>query len=66
MPLAPRVAAVTIALALIAAACAATNDRNSRLGTGSDTCLDIGSDCPNSHECCSQFCANGTCVRRER
>jgi hypothetical protein len=66
MPLAPRAAAVSLALALTAAACGAANDRNSRLGTGNDTCLDIDSDCPNSHECCSGVCANGTCVKRER
>jgi hypothetical protein len=65
MPLALRVAAVSSVLAL-AAACGATNNRNSRLGTGSDTCLDIDSDCPNHHECCSGVCANGTCVKRER
>jgi hypothetical protein len=64
MPLALRAAVVLLAIALAAVAC--VTDRNSRLGTGSDTCLDLGSDCPNSHECCSQFCANGTCVRRER
>ena len=65
MPLALRVALASSALAL-AVACGAANDRNSRLGTGSDTCLDIDSDCPNSHECCSGVCANGTCVKRER
>jgi hypothetical protein len=64
MPLALRAAVVLLAIALPTAAC--VTDRNSRLGTGNDTCLDLGSDCPNSHECCSQFCANGTCVRRER
>ena len=33
---------------------------------GRDTCLDLDSTCDDSHECCSTFCANGVCVRRER
>jgi hypothetical protein len=53
------------ALALAAAACAST-DRNSRLGPAGDACLDIDSDCRTSHDCCSNFCANHTCVRRDR
>lgn len=65
MPLALRIALALPALAVAVAACAPT-DRNSRLGSGRDTCLDIDSDCPNSHECCSGFCANGTCVKRDR
>jgi hypothetical protein len=66
MGLALRLAVASSALALAAVACVTSNDRNSRLGTGHDTCLDIGSDCTDSHQCCSAFCANKTCVRVDR
>lgn len=65
MRLALRLAFVWSTLALAAAACAST-DRTSRLGVGRDTCLDLDSDCRTSHDCCSDFCANHVCVRRDR
>jgi hypothetical protein len=64
MPTAPRIA--LFALTVAAVACGALSDRNSRLGSGRDTCLDLDSECTESHQCCSSFCANGVCVKRER
>jgi hypothetical protein len=66
MPLALRVALVSFASFALVVACGASNNRNFRLGTGSHSCLDVDSDCTDSHDCCTQFCANGTCVRREK
>jgi hypothetical protein len=67
-----RIAVVSLGIAVassalvVVAACGASSDRNFKLGTGNATCFDIDSDCTSDRQCCSTFCANGTCVRRER
>jgi hypothetical protein len=66
MPLALRAALASFALALAAVACGASNDRNVKLGQGANTCLDIDSDCTDSSQCCTSFCANRICVKREK
>jgi hypothetical protein len=64
MPLALRVVLAS-ALALAAVACGASS-RNSKLGSGSDKCFDVDSDCSDSHQCCSDFCANRVCEPNPR
>jgi hypothetical protein len=59
-----RIATVLFVLASLAAACA-TVDRKAALGPASDPCLDVGSDCTNSSACCSMWCVNGTCERKD-
>jgi hypothetical protein len=66
MPLALRVAFASSALAIATVACGALNDRNVKLGRGADTCLDIDSDCTDNRQCCTSFCANRICVKREK
>jgi len=56
-----RTSVVVATLLLIA--CGSTN-RNVYLGSGTDRCLDVDSDCRRAHDCCSDWCVNGECELR--
>jgi hypothetical protein len=61
-----RATVVVVLAAAVLVACAASHgSRNARLGSGPGACWDVDSTCGRSGECCSLWCVNGFCERRE-
>jgi hypothetical protein len=58
-----RLAVVTLAVTTMTAACLATGaDRSRYIGPPSDRCLTVDSDCRSNGDCCTDWCAAGTCA----
>ncbi len=49
---------------LAVCACSQTGPRAAVAAPAGSACIDRGSACVRSHDCCTQFCANGVCVRQ--
>jgi len=60
---------IVVFVLLMTGACAASSTTSARqarrLGRDPDSCLDVESDCIRSSQCCSLWCVNGECERRE-
>jgi hypothetical protein len=59
--LGPLAAVVTLACGV---SCASSSQTGSTSAQAPSKCLDKGSMCTLDNECCSEWCANGVCVRK--
>ncbi len=57
-------ASLVLASALLAG-CGAERERMFSLVKPEEMCIDSGTVCQHSRDCCSQWCVNGYCERRE-